>query len=674
MPRTYGKVKQTRLAFTPIASSSPGIEHSPGGSAHRLANVRYEHPSRASVSRGRLRIDDYPSFERKARRSSPSPADSSSSAVLSTPGKSSHVKTTEDEQQIKTEASENNMKLSEASSPCPIPSRSIKVEHVSSDEDTIHVPNRRQRPKAVFVTENGSSSDSDSVVPPNQRRAPQEKPIKEEFSPTRNLRSRRAPNRVDDEESDLEKPRSAARASEDATRSSPRKRARSSGLHLSDLGSPETSGADEIVTRPTSRRLKRGAAANTVFVVKDDSEESDSDIVVTSPAKRRRRDSGSEVPRTPRQTLEQDRLDLEEDLKALQDSAVTKTRTRGRLADSTRIRRLKQLEVLRRRRAGERAKSITESDVEAEAKPEGSEDNEIQSVRQDLDGESSKGAESSDVESAVPDNEDLDRYEDDFVLQDDDGEIGAPTDLYDMPFEFTRHRYKLPKEYFRDVVEWMVHNKLNPAFPRQDAVYQTAFMKLEDEVRGRTGSQLISPAWNSDFRRALMARPQIEVTLFPITEGHVCDACNKSGHPASFDIKLYGKPYSLDNLEPLSEDESDEESEREDTMDRDRDGYPIPDENTRFFLGRHCKAKATMAHTLIHWRFHLNEWVIDYLTRQGVFSDARILERSHWSQKRQTKYANEVVDMMVESGEVQKLWRDFHITLKAAREVKEARW
>lgn len=81
-----------------------------------------------------------------------------------------------------------------------------------------------------------------------------------------------------------------------------------------------------------------------------------------------------------------------------------------------------------------------------------------------------------------------------------------------------------------------------------------------------------------------MARPQIEVTLFPITEGRPCDACNRSGHPASFDIKLYGKPYSLDNLEPLSEDDSDEEPE--DTRDRDRDGYPLPDENTRFFLGR----------------------------------------------------------------------------------------
>lgn len=97
MPRTYGKVKQTRLAFIPIASSSPGIEHSPGDSAHCLANVRYEHPSRASVSRERLRIDDYPSFERKARLSSPSPADNSSTAVLPTPGKFSYMKTTEDE-------------------------------------------------------------------------------------------------------------------------------------------------------------------------------------------------------------------------------------------------------------------------------------------------------------------------------------------------------------------------------------------------------------------------------------------------------------------------------------------------------------------------------------------------------------------------------------------------
>lgn len=75
-----------------------------------------------------------------------------------------------------------------------------------------------------------------------------------------------------------------------------------------------------------------------------------------------------------------------------------------------------------------------------------------------------------------------------------------------------------------------------------------------------------------------------------------------------------------------------------------------------------------MAHTLTHWRYHLNEWVTDYLDHQGILSDKNILERSHWSQRRKEKYANEVVAMMIETGEIQKLWRDFHLTLKSARE------
>ena len=83
---------------------------------------------------------------------------------------------------------------------------------------------------------------------------------------------------------------------------------------------------------------------------------------------------------------------------------------------------------------------------------------------------------------------------------------------------------------------------------------------------------------------------------------------------------------------------------------------------------RHCKFNATMAHMLTHWRFDVNEWVVDYLSRQGVLSDENVLERSRWSVRRQTKYANEVFDMMVQTGEVQSLWRDFHITKNEARE------
>jgi hypothetical protein len=198
-----------------------------------------------------------------------------------------------------------------------------------------------------------------------------------------------------------------------------------------------------------------------------------------------------------------------------------------------------------------------------------------------------------DVESAVP--EDLDEYEDDFVLQDEDGELGAPAELARLPFEFSRHRYKRLRDHFKDVVEWMVHNKLNPAFPRDDELYEVAFKKVRDEVMGVAGSQLVSAVWNIDFKRALEARPQIEVSGYPISDGHPCDACNRSGHPASYDIRFDGKPYMLENLEPVtdSDDSEDGEDADEDSMEGqgsgnvDRDGHQIPDASKHFYLGRY---------------------------------------------------------------------------------------
>ena len=83
----------------------------------------------------------------------------------------------------------------------------------------------------------------------------------------------------------------------------------------------------------------------------------------------------------------------------------------------------------------------------------------------------------------------------------------------------------------------------------------------------------------------------------------------------------------------------------------------------------HCKNKATLAHTLTHWRFHLNEWVTGYLEHQGYLSETRIVERSHWSTKKKTKYAVKAVESMIANGEVKKLWRDFHVNLRTARET-----
>lgn len=275
--------------------------------------------------------------------------------------------------------------------------------------------------------------------------------------------------------------------------------------------------------------------------------------------------------------------------------AVKKTRTRGRLANSAKSQRQKHLEILRRRRAGEKEQDDIESEEDDDEDDEeiSSTESGIRFQREDSSAPadfSRNNQTDSDVESAVSDNEDLDQYEKDFV-EEDEGELGVPADMAGVPFEYTRHSYKQPRECFRDVVEWMVHNKLNPAFSRNDDMYQSAFRKLENEVHGRAGSQLMSSVWNVNFRYALLARPQIDIVPFPTSANHSCDACNRSGHPASSDIRLYGKPYYLETLEPLSDtDESDEEdeesSQQADGQDRDRDGHVLPDEDTRFFLGR----------------------------------------------------------------------------------------
>ncbi|KAL4894107.1 hypothetical protein BDV59DRAFT_21889 [Aspergillus ambiguus] len=466
---------------------------------------------------------------------------------------------------------------------------------------------------------------------------------------------------------------------EDKTRQSVKRKRSPSPIVVDPSPPPEPSraaasdesDAEEIVSRP-GRKIRRGTAPQPPTVL-DTSEESEDEPVRSSPVKRRRLLRSSEAPQTPRRELDQDRLDIEEDLEDLQDSVVKETRTRGRLANSVRAQRQQHLEALRRRRAGDK-KSTDVDEEQSESEPEssasGSESDESAIQQPRLRHEKND----SDVESSVPSDEDLDRYEDDFVLEDEEDRLGVPTDLQGVPFEFTRHAYKQLKDYFQDAVEWMVHNQLNPAFPRSSPVYEFAFTKLEDEVKGRTGSQLVSSVWNAAFRRALLARPQMEITAYPTSDNHPCDACNRSGHPASFDIKFCGKAYSLETLEPLtdetSDNDDDDESEKEDDgEEHDRDGYVLPSEDTRFYLGRHCKTKAEMAHTLTHWRCHLNEWVVEHLRQTGYLSDDAILRRSHWSQKRKEKYAAEAMRTMIENDEIKKLWRDFHINLKTAREA-----
>jgi hypothetical protein len=75
----------------------------------------------------------------------------------------------------------------------------------------------------------------------------------------------------------------------------------------------------------------------------------------------------------------------------------------------------------------------------------------------------------------------------------------------------------------------------------------------------------------------------------------------------------------------------------------------------------HCSSKAQTAHTLLHWRYHVNEWVVDYLESQDMLRDDQVLQRSRWSQTRQA------------AGDIDRLWRDFRFIVRAARDTKVRR-
>ena len=88
---------------------------------------------------------------------------------------------------------------------------------------------------------------------------------------------------------------------------------------------------------------------------------------------------------------------------------------------------------------------------------------------------------------------------------------------------------------------------------------------------------------------------------------------------------------------------------------------------TPLIAARFCMRNARTAHALAHWKYHLNEWVVDYLTQESHLDASKVVERDRWSVKRKCKYANEVTDQMETSGEIQSLYRDFKDEIEQAQ-------
>ncbi|CZT41106.1 uncharacterized protein RSE6_00796 [Rhynchosporium secalis] len=511
--------------------------------------------------------------------------------------------------------------------------------------------------------------------------------IKEKPSPTKSGKKGKSvfldiENDIEDEDDDdddpivsspkrsqrpLHKPKEPDTDSEEDVRSSPLKR------RTAFTFPQDTEDGDEAV--PVRSPLKR---------LRQDTESDDSDAVAASPMKRLRPaaspDSDSDLPSVNKLTQNANKTGKgKERARSISDPPETPMRTRQTTARRHRTAKEKTLELLKRRRAGENIEELTESDTD-----EGDDnEHEFQKLDEFDDEEESpeqmKKTSKLQVRRQRGDSSDEEAGESDFVITDDEAPLGVPEYAQLMPLQFTQAAHKPLKEHFRDVVEWMVQNKLNPGFTWDDPVYNQAFQKLDNEYHGFADSKFVSTQWTADFTRSVYSRPQILIRKLAPGEGlsvlgeSKCEPCNHRNHHPSFAIQFTGKVYHKATLEEIEEDSDNEDAEGSEDSDKaslNSKGQPLPSVDKVWMSGSVCKQNAEQAHTLIHWRWHLNDWVVSKLEEQGYFKPASLATRAKLKANKLMKLANAVVDDWEKDKIIKTLYHDFKIQLDTARELK----
>ncbi|KAI0118655.1 hypothetical protein GGR51DRAFT_128350 [Nemania sp. FL0031] len=347
----------------------------------------------------------------------------------------------------------------------------------------------------------------------------------------------------------------------------------------------------------------------------------------------------------------------------------------------------KKMELLRRRRAGEKIDQLTasesssdeqerrgiyDSDSEGDFEVLKKFDDEEQEEEVREEQPATRKDKQKPKRDKLAEQDDSEGNLDDFVTDDDDAPLGAPVEI---PLEFTSHAHKPLKEQFPFAIEWLVHNRIDPAFERKDPVYVNAWRKLDDEVSGLANSKFTSAAWKPDFNRALKSRPNLEsFQLAQIGTGlyETCEACGRSGHPSTFKIIFSGSAYHKDTLMEVesdsdSEHNDDEDDDDNDTASVDTRGMPLPPVTKEWCVGSVCCSNAETAHSLFHWKHALKEWVEERLEDEGWMTGQKLSEREKMKAKARRALANNIADEWQERGIVTALYGDFKKTLENAR-------
>jgi hypothetical protein len=501
-----------------------------------------------------------------------------------------------------------------------------------SDEPSLFTP-KKGRPSASTKPVSTDDTDSDDVILPSTRRsavksatargtkraAPTDDTDSDDVILPINKRGAvKRPVPMDTDDSDVE--------IQPATRCAPAKEA--SARNTTKRAAPTDSESDAIV-RPAKRGRfvrKESSASGTASEAEPQGTTPPRSSLAKTPSSRRRKDPKSEKKR--------------------------------------------QMELLRRRRAGE---TINEEDLTSEEEEEqgalydSDSDHLALSTFEDDDegvpGNSSpakkagkkKLMNSKGKGKAVPSDDESEKSgdsDDDFVVDDPEGEIGIPDDA--IPLEFTSFAQMDLKHYFPFVVEWIVQSKIYPDFPdRQADHYRMSWNKLNDLFGGLVYSKFISTAWKPGFIHALKARPELvaiekEPSFFP---DDICMACERGNHQSSWIFIFSGSAYYKNSSSPRfledvpydpDDDEDDEDGEAE--GERDEDNNRLPPASKQWNLGSTCQSNAETAHTLIHWKWSLASLVHERLETQRYLSPKKLAKREKMDGDQKANEVRKIMD------------------------------
>ena len=391
----------------------------------------------------------------------------------------------------------------------------------------------------------------------------------------------------------------------------------------SDVDTPITSKLMKYSQSPANGKSKKVATNDHVALTSlsksrsrisiQEDEDSDEEPI-SSPVKKRRRPAAvdtddSDIPSSPRKRRRQannDDGDEDSDLPAVRNTrskskgrseSTSSSNTPARITRQTKGRKHrtakeKQMELLKRKRAGEDIEALTDSGESSDEPRRGAYDTDSDlEMLSNFDDESElevvqkpKQKRTSNVNSYHLSDDS------DFVVEDDEAPLGVPhLGLLDIPLQFRHAAHKPMKEHFKDAIEWMVHRKINPAFLRDDEIYVQAFKKLDDEYQGYAISKFVSTQWTVEFTRAIYARPIFIERPCASGEGYTldgvpkCDVCNHRKHSPKFAIHFEGKPYYKDTLEEIEKDS--EDSDDDDAVSVNSKGQDLPAEDKEWFSG-----------------------------------------------------------------------------------------